>query len=189
MIRRTVTVLTAAALAVAGTLGTVSPATAVDAVQLGVSARPGFVHQGQTLTIVGAIRPARAKRMALQSSADGRTWTNTWWTTDAAGNVFATVKPVATRYYRWNFPGDATTAHAVSAAVRPVVYPSLRSYDSCAALNTHYPHGVGRPGAVDHTSGTPVTTFLPDAALYSRNDGGAGEHDLDRDNDGIACER
>ncbi|WP_375425751.1 hypothetical protein [uncultured Friedmanniella sp.] len=26
-------------------------------------------------------------------------------------------------------------------------------------------------------------------ALYSVNDGGPGEHDLDRDDDGIACER
>lgn len=176
-------------LVTAGGLLTAGPAAAVDAVQLGAAARPAFIHSGQALTIVGAIRPARSKRMALQASTDGRTWTNTWWTTDAKGDVFATVRPTASTYYRWNFPGDATTAHALSAAVRPTVYPSLRSYPDCAHLTAHYPHGTGRPGAKDRTSGTPVTAFLPDAALYSRNDGGAGEHDLDRDNDGIACER
>jgi hypothetical protein len=49
-------------------------------------------------------------------------------------------------------------------------------------LRTQYPHGVGRPGAVDHTSGKPVTTFVVDEALYEAN-----SH-LDADGDGIACE-
>jgi len=42
---------------------------------------------------------------------------------------------------------------------------------------------VGLPDAVDHTSGTPVTTFTRDKALYQANSG------LDRDGDGIACEK
>ena len=188
MIRRTVSVLTAAALA-CGALLTGGPATAADAVQLGISARPGFVHQQQSLTVVGAIRPARSKRMALQSSRDGKVWTNRWFTTNAKGDVFATVQPAGSTFYRWNLPGDAGTAHAISATIRPTVFPALRSYPDCAHLNAHYPHGAGRPGATDRTSGRPVTTFLADLPLYARNDGGKGEHDLDRDNDGIACER
>jgi len=51
-------------------------------------------------------------------------------------------------------------------------------------LNAVYPHGVGLPGAVDHTSGTtPVTTFTQDKALYEANS------NLDRDGDKIACEK
>ncbi len=38
-------------------------------------------------------------------------------------------------------------------------------------------------GAVDRTSGTPVTTFHKSTALYTANSGS------DRDKDGIACEQ
>jgi hypothetical protein len=51
-----------------------------------------------------------------------------------------------------------------------------------------YPHGVGLYGAHDKTSGTPVTNFARRPKVYRANDGGYGEHDLDRDNDHIACE-
>ena len=68
-----------------------------------------------------------------------------------------------------------------------------RSFTNCTALNKVYPHGVGRKGAHDHTSGKPVKNFTVNSTLYSYNDGGksrhAGEHDLDRDNDGVACEK
>jgi hypothetical protein len=67
--------------------------------------------------------------------------------------------------------------------------PHPKHYRNCTALNKDYPHGVGRPGARDKTSGTPVTNFKVSGSLYNANDGGAGEHDLDRDNDGIACEK
>lgn len=57
-------------------------------------------------------------------------------------------------------------------------------FKNCTELNKSYPHGVGRPGAVDRTSGTPrVTTFHRDANLYELN------KRMDRDNDGIACEK
>jgi Excalibur calcium-binding domain len=56
-----------------------------------------------------------------------------------------------------------------------------------------YPHGVGRTSARDKTSGTPVTNFKVSNCIYTYNDGKAprhaGERDLDRDNDGIACEK
>ncbi|HEY5820911.1 MAG TPA: Ig-like domain repeat protein [Propionibacteriaceae bacterium] len=70
----------------------------------------------------------------------------------------------------------------------PVV---LKSYESCAAMRDDYPHGVGKTNAEDSTSGDPVTNFFRHNALYSYNDGASrhpGEKDLDRDNDGIACE-
>ena len=63
--------------------------------------------------------------------------------------------------------------------------PVLRRFRNCAELNAVYPHGVGRSDAVDSTSGTErVTTFLVDDALYLVQPG-----TLDRDNDGIACEK
>jgi len=59
-------------------------------------------------------------------------------------------------------------------------------YKTCTALNAKYPHGVGRAGATDHTTGEPVTTFKRSTRLYkiatSYNKG------LDRDRDGVACE-
>lgn len=56
-------------------------------------------------------------------------------------------------------------------------------YPNCTAMHVDYPHGVGRPGAHDKTSGTPVTTFTVSAALYAANT------ESDRDGDGIACEK
>jgi hypothetical protein len=54
-------------------------------------------------------------------------------------------------------------------------------------VNAKYPHGVGKVGAHDKTSGVPVTTFKRSTRLYriamSYNRG------LDRDKDGIACEK
>jgi hypothetical protein len=47
-----------------------------------------------------------------------------------------------------------------------------------------FPHGVGRFGAHDHTSsGDPVTDFRRSNRMYLANRG------LDRDKDGIACEK
>jgi hypothetical protein len=62
-----------------------------------------------------------------------------------------------------------------------------RLYKNCTNLNKRYPHGLGKLGARDHTSGTPVTNFKRSTRLYrlamSYNKG------LDRDKDGIACEK
>jgi hypothetical protein len=59
-----------------------------------------------------------------------------------------------------------------------------RSYPNCKALNARYPHGVGRWGAKDRTkSGDPVTNFKRSNLLYRQNSG------LDRDKDGVACEK
>jgi Excalibur calcium-binding domain len=62
-----------------------------------------------------------------------------------------------------------------------------RLYRNCTNFNQRYPHGVGRRYARDKTSGRPVTNFLRSTIIYRRamryND------DLDRDGDGIACEK
>jgi hypothetical protein len=52
-----------------------------------------------------------------------------------------------------------------------------------------YPHGVGFRGAYDRTSsGDPVTNSARKAAGLRTNNGGPGEHEVDRDNDHMACE-
>jgi hypothetical protein len=72
-------------------------------------------------------------------------------------------------------------------------HAAAKPYKDCKALNRDYPHGVGRENARDRTSGKRVTNFKRSNRLYSRNDGKGGappqEYDLDRDNDGIACEK
>jgi hypothetical protein len=75
------------------------------------------------------------------------------------------------------------------------IEPAAKSYPDCATLNRVYPHGVAKSSSVrDSTSGTPVTTFWIQPAAYIVNDGPhkantKTDYDLDRDNDGIACEK
>ncbi|MFF2030345.1 excalibur calcium-binding domain-containing protein [Arthrobacter sp. NPDC058192] len=86
----------------------------------------------------------------------------------------------------------AGTAIVLSSTAVPATAAAPKSYKNCTELNKVYPHGVGRKGAWDKTSGKRVTNFRVDSTLYSYNDGAArhrGEYDLDRDNDGIACEK
>lgn len=59
---------------------------------------------------------------------------------------------------------------------------------NCTALNHRYPHGVGKAKAHDHvSSGTPVTSFLRSNKLYKQ--AMSYNRGLDRDHDGIACEK
>jgi hypothetical protein len=39
-------------------------------------------------------------------------------------------------------------------------------YKNCTNFNKKHPHGPGRVGARDHTSGTPVTNFKRSPKLY-----------------------
>lgn len=62
-------------------------------------------------------------------------------------------------------------------------------YASCTTLSRSYPHGVGRVGATDRVAGAtrPVTTWRRDTAAY--NLAMHYNRGLDRDRDGVACER
>jgi len=62
-----------------------------------------------------------------------------------------------------------------------------RLYKNCTNLNKKYPHGLGKKGARDKTSGTPVTNFYRSTRLY--NLAMSYSRGLDRDKDGIACEK
>jgi Excalibur calcium-binding domain len=86
---------------------------------------------------------------------------------------------------------SAGAATAGATPDRPSVVTSVelvpRLWRNCTAVHRRYPHGVGRRGARDKTSGTPVTNFTRSTLLYRRamryNSG------LDRDKDEIACEK
>lgn len=86
-------------------------------------------------------------------------------------------------------PAGAATATSAPGVVGATTTPAatkrpVKVYKNCAALNRDYPHGVGRPGARDKTSRTPVKNFTVDRAVYTAN---AKHRDADRD--GIACEK
>src|SRR4051794_27234336 len=76
----------------------------------------------------------------------------------------------------------AITAALLLVAAAPS-YGAAKHYANCTALNKAYPHGVGRPGAHDRSSGTPVSSFTVSSALYNANSSS------DRDGDGVACEK
>lgn len=82
----------------------------------------------------------------------------------------------------------APTAASIS-SVRSAAVPKAAKYKfkNCTSMNKVYPHGVGRSNAKDKTSGTPVTTFKRSTTLYKKIIG--HRSGLDRDKDGIACER
>lgn len=69
------------------------------------------------------------------------------------------------------------------ASLMLLVPTGCQKFKNCTELNRSYPHGVGRPGAVDSTKSRKVTNFHVDQTLYDFN----ASHD--RDKDGIACEK
>ena len=76
-----------------------------------------------------------------------------------------------------------TIALASTLVGTPADAAAVTRYANCKALNAKYPHGVGLPGARDKTTGTPVTNFTRNRAVYLANTA------RDRDKDKIACEK
>ena len=76
-----------------------------------------------------------------------------------------------------------TIALAATLGGPPADAAAATRYANCKALNAKYPHGVGLPGARDKTTGTPVTNFTRNRAVYLVNAA------RDRDKDRIACEK
>jgi hypothetical protein len=85
--------------------------------------------------------------------------------------------------------GVAVAVVAAGGGTAEVAPAATSWWKNCTQLNKRYPHGVGRVGAHDRVkgSGKPVTRFTRSTKLYaiamSHNRG------LDRDHDGIACEK
>ena len=73
--------------------------------------------------------------------------------------------------------------------------PTPKSYKNCTALNSVYKHGVGKKSAVDKINGKVrddrVKNFTVSTTVYNLNNGPrqGAQYDLDRDNDGVACEK
>lgn len=63
---------------------------------------------------------------------------------------------------------------------------TVTKFKDCVSLNAVYKHGVGLKGAKDRvTAGKkPVTTYTVNPDVYNAN-----KKNLDRDKDGIACEK
>ncbi len=92
-----------------------------------------------------------------------------------------------------------TTARAAAASLAaltlltgPVMIAGAQAHttgihDNCTNLNKKWKHGVGRAKAVDKTSGTKVTNFYRNTKAY--NEAVSHNGTLDRDKDGIACEK
>jgi hypothetical protein len=83
--------------------------------------------------------------------------------------------------------GGLAAAPGLVSVGQPLTASSL--WNNCTTVHTRYPHGVGRLNARDHTrNGTPgVTTFKRSTRLY--NTAMRYNSDLDRDRDGVACEK
>jgi hypothetical protein len=77
---------------------------------------------------------------------------------------------------------SAATA-AVSAEAKPD--PEKKKFKTCAALHKVFKHGVGKKGAKDAVKGRaePVKSFTVSNASFALN------KKLDKDDDGIACEK
>ncbi|MGZ8741010.1 MAG: excalibur calcium-binding domain-containing protein [Gaiellaceae bacterium] len=74
---------------------------------------------------------------------------------------------------------------AAPAYAAPTKIPPL--FENCTNLNKTYKHGIGRAGAHDKTTGDPVTNFTRSTKLY--NKAMSYNRGLDRDKDGVACEK
>ncbi|ANH37788.1 Excalibur calcium-binding domain protein [Nocardioides dokdonensis FR1436] len=81
---------------------------------------------------------------------------------------------------------------ALALLAAPVLVTSAQAHttgihDNCTNLNKKWKHGVGRANAVDKTSGKKVTNFYRNTKAYNEAINHNGT--LDRDKDGIACEK
>lgn len=76
---------------------------------------------------------------------------------------------------------------AVGLVGSPVLAAVPPKWKNCTVVNKRYPHGVGKVGARDHSTGSSrVTNFKRSNKLYA--EAIAANRGLDRDRDGIACE-
>lgn len=128
--------------------------------------------------------PASGRTVVLQRRS-GSSWVRVMaGKTNAAGRAdFKATIPRSTVYRAVaSAAGHSTGATSKTVQVR-VALPKARRYASCRALNAAYPHGVGRSGAHDRTTGRRVTVFTVYVRAYQLNSA------LDYDHDGISCER
>jgi hypothetical protein len=150
-------------------------------------AKPEEVVKGKKITIVGVIRRGSvgapfAARTSLEFRPDGGDWRKLKSATSGEdGLLSARVRATRSGNFRFRYAGSSTNEPATWSPDHIVVRPKPKAYTSCAALDKVYKHGVGKPGAQDENGD--VTTFTRDRKTYAKN------KKLDRDLDGIACEK
>ena len=86
--------------------------------------------------------------------------------------------------------GSLVVASALFAAPLIAASPAdavVYRWKNCTIVNQRLPHGVGLNRAHDKTSGVPVTNFRHDSTMYRKAMN--ANRGLDRDKDGIACEK
>ncbi|MBU2662779.1 excalibur calcium-binding domain-containing protein [Actinoplanes bogorensis] len=79
----------------------------------------------------------------------------------------------------------AVTAGLIGLSAPAYAAPKPVKYKNCTALNKVYKHGVAKLGGKDKVAkgAKPVTNFTVYTAVYKLNT------KLDRDKDGVACEK
>ncbi|MFT4225506.1 excalibur calcium-binding domain-containing protein [Micropruina sp.] len=82
---------------------------------------------------------------------------------------------------------NAARVNAVALPMAAKTSAKKKLYKNCTSLNKKYKHGVGKSGAKDKTSGKRVTNFKKSTKIY--NEAMSYNRGLDRDKDGIACEK
>jgi hypothetical protein len=156
---------------------------------------PSFAYiaatrQGSAVYINGLVKQDSAgglirssgRTIYLQRNINGGWQTMLSRVTKSDGRFTVGFISVVSYPYRYVVIASSTAWGATSGSATPPVL--ITKFANCTAANQYYPHGIGRVGAVDHTSGTPpVTNFYVNTNLYQANTA------LDRDRDGIACER
>ncbi len=77
----------------------------------------------------------------------------------------------------------------VTAAMAPTADAASYHFSNCTQLHKKFKHGVGKSNAKDKVRGStkPVKTFKKSTKIYKSVV--AFNRDLDRDRDGVACEK
>ncbi len=148
-------------------------------VTLSTDASPEPARKGRKITVRGTVARDGAGikvRATLYFARDGGDFTAVRTVRSSKkGKLSTTVRASRSGTFAYGYGGVVAEGDHVD------VIPVAKRYRSCTALNKVYEHGVGKKGAVD--KGGSVDDFTVDAATYKKN------RRIDRDRDGIACEK
>jgi len=126
-----------------------------------------------------AAKAAADQATAAKAAADQAT------AAKAAADQATAAKAAADQATAAKAAADQAAASTAVAPPPPPPAPTAQVFANCTDMHAVYPHGVGRPGAVDQvrSSTRPVTNFFVSEELYNANSFS------DADGDGIACEK
>lgn len=137
----------------------------------------GLVKQDYSTGLINS----HGRTVYLQRKVNGAWQSMLSRVTDWSGRFTVGFVSVVSYQYRLVVTANSGAWGTASGTATPAVL--VVKFANCTDAHRYYPHGIGKSGAHDHTSGTPVTTFYVSTSLYLANTG------LDRDRDGIACEK